>query len=402
MDALEDFNPFDPECQLDPYPYYERMRREGGRLVRSNAEGGFWMAPRYRDVREGMKHLDGFTVHVQGIPQVDYSAALPIPTNIDPPEHEAYRQALAGALSPGRADRMEEPARACAAALIKKLQADGRCEFTGEFALPYVYEIFFLFFGAPLEDMPQFLEWEDQGLRRMPFDNTARDVAVNVLRPKVRAYFTGLIEARLESGERHDDVLDSIVHARYGDRPFTMDERARTADAIFRAGMHTTSSGLANMMHFLATHPDHRAQLFADPSLAGAAVEELLRYESLVFVNRTVTRPIEFCGQQLQPGELVGFPTASAGRDEEEFDQPDVVDFARVDANRHLAFGAGIHRCLGSHIARLELRVALEEIHTHLTDYVLDPDDTVERYTGALRTTERLPLLIAPFDRASQ
>jgi cytochrome P450 len=161
------------------------------------------------------------------------------------------------------------------------------------------------------------------------------------------------------------------------------------------AGLDTVTASVGCMVSYLAQHPEQRQRLVEDPSQIPGAVEELLRWETPVpGVPRVVAEDIELSGERLEAGERVTVLIGSANIDERGFPQPDDVDFERP-ANRHLAFGGGVHRCLGSHLARLELRVALEQLHGRIPDYSIKPGETPQ-YTMGIRAVEHLPLVFTP------
>lgn len=167
----------------------------------------------------------------------------------------------------------------------------------------------------------------------------------------------------------------------------------RLCQQFSRAGLHTTASTLGNMIWYLASHPAKRDELVSNPALIPRAVEELLRYESIATPGPQVVRDVELGGELLGAGEMVVLPLGSGGRNERVFDEPDEVDFERPTIN-HLAFELGRHRCMGMHLARAELRIALEELHRIIPTYRLMEDRPVVRHTGAVRTTNELWLTV--------
>jgi cytochrome P450 len=391
---ISHFDPYAPELADDPYPIYAALRACPG-LARSEERGGFYIASRHSDVHEGLRRTDIFSVENNNVPPTYDPGGPPIPTNVDPPLHDAMRQPFARVFGPAHVAKMEGFDREAAARRLDELAERDSIEFVYDFAIPYVYEAFLAHFGAPLTDLPRFLEWEDRGFRFAATDIKARAYVTNVVRQEVREHMLGYIDARLASGERRDDVIDAIAHAEVeSGRPFTREERGRAGEAIFRAGLHTTAAALSNAMVYLSSHLDQRDLLVKDPTLIPSAVEELIRFEPIAYPARTVTAAGEMCGQALVPGDIVLMLIGAAGRDDEQYDDPDAVDFTRLAANRHIAFGSGIHRCLGSHIARLELRVALEEIHKRIPTYRADPDRPPQRTLGQMRGTKELHLLL--------
>jgi cytochrome P450 len=388
------FNPYDSAIADDPYPAFAEMRRQPG-LIRSEELGGFFVACRHAEVQEGLRRNDIFSAGNNNVPVTYDPAGPPIPTQVDLPDHDAMRKPFGRVFGPAHVASMTEFDREAAARLLEKLTPLGRFEFVYDFAVPYVYESFLGHFGIPLDDLPIFMDWEERGFRYAAVDLKARKYVTDVVRQEVRQRMLYHIDRRIESGDHHDDVIEVLAHATVGEeREFTREEKGRAGEALFRAGLHTTVAALSNAMVFLSNHPEHRNQLVRDPALIPDAVEELIRYEPIAYPARTVTCSGEFAGQRLNPGDVVLMLVGSAGRDDSVYDNPDEVDFGRIEANRHLAFGAGMHRCLGSHIARLEITVALQEIHRLMPDYRSDPDHAPVRSIGQMRGTRELHLVV--------
>ena len=202
----------------------------------------------------------------------------------------------------------------------------------------------------------------------------------------------------MRRAEPRDDLITRFVGAEVDGHRLSDDDIVDICFLFLIAGLDTVTATLTCNVAYLAQHPEHRRELAEDPSLIPAAVEELMRWESPVpGVARVLARDTEVAGAQLRAGTRVTVLIGSANTDEGEFDRADTVDFHR-EANRHLAFGGGIHRCLGSHLARLELRVAMEELQRRIPDYELAPGTTLE-YTEGLRAVEHLPLVFTPGPR---
>jgi cytochrome P450 len=197
---------------------------------------------------------------------------------------------------------------------------------------------------------------------------------------------------RIDTNSTDDDVVGFLIAASFDGRRLTMGEVKRILMMLYSAGLHTTMNTLANAVGYLATDHDVRDRLTAEPNRIPDAVEELMRHESIVSVRRTPVVDVEIGGVAIPAGEPMMLFLGSAGRDEDVFADPDRVDIDRVD-RRHLGFGVGPHRCLGSHLARMELRLALEELHRHAPAYRLDPSHPVVRHTGVERGIDALWLL---------
>ena len=189
-----------------------------------------------------------------------------------------------------------------------------------------------------------------------------------------------------------DDIVSVLIGAEVDGERLSPIEVLDMTYLLMVAGLDTVAASIGLQYLYLAQHPEQRDRLVADPSLIPSAVEELLRYESLILTGRTVTHDVEFHGVQMHAGDRLLINSVSAGRDERQFPNADVVDFERTP-NRHLAFAAGPHRCVGSHLARLELRVVHETIHERLPTYRLADGAHIHRYTGSSAGVDALPLV---------
>jgi cytochrome P450 len=205
-------------------------------------------------------------------------------------------------------------------------------------------------------------------------------------------YFRGAIATRREDPD--DGLLSHIVHAEVDGRPLTETELLGMSHLLLVGGLDTVTATLDCMIAFLADHADHRRQIVDDPAIVPAAVEELLRWLTpVMLVPRSIAQDVELGGVRLCAGDAVNLVLGAANMDEDEFGEPE-VDFGR-DPNRHLAFGGSHHLCLGAHLARLELRVALEEFHARIPDYRIAEGADVH-YSLGIRQASNLPLEFDP------
>jgi cytochrome P450 len=381
----------DPGIASDPFGVFDAAR--GRRAFRSSTYGGYWVLTEAADIRAAFQHPEWFSSHTTGIPPTPRPRRL-LPLELDPPEHGAYRHPLAGVFSPQAVARLEPAIRQVCARLVANIADRGSCEFLADFAVPFPTTIFVELLGLPAAEAARFAAWNHALLH-------AHD------RPEVRAsakaqiaeYLDALVARRMAevaSGEgAADDLFAVLARAEVGERALTRDEIFDYAFLLFIAGLDTVTAALGFSFAYLARNPEHRKALGADPAVVPSAVEELLRAFSVVNPARTATRDLEFAGVCLQEGDRVLLSTVLANRDPAEFDDPTDVRFDRP-SNRHLAFGAGPHRCLGSHLARCELKVALEEFHRRIPDYRIADGAVIRAHGGGAMGVDHLPLTWEP------
>jgi cytochrome P450 len=386
----------DHDVNQDPYPLYARLRSECP-FARSEVGNGYWLVSRYEDVHRIFGDNEKFSNQYGDPTSVRSDLGRNLLIQSDPPEHWPYRQVVASSFTPAKAQAFEPLAREVAGSLLAKIKENGECEFLRDFAIPLPGAVTLPMLGVPAERQEEMLDmaWGEE--QRHHFSMSDPDERLRVMkatRARQVAIFRELFEERERTGPIGDDLVSSMVVAKVdGKRRLSMTEMLNLALVLYNAGLHTTTYTLMNMMWFLAQNPGHRDRLAADPGLVANAVEELMRYESIIAPPRIALEDVDVGGQTIKRGDMVLLLTGSAGRDPEEFADPDEVDFDRPSP-RHFLFGAGPHRCLGSHLARMELRVALEEIHRALPNFTLKAGTEPPRFTGNERGTEQLWLTI--------
>jgi cytochrome P450 len=382
---------FSPDVAADPHPTYAAIRRECP--VARGDLGGTPVAllSRYDDVQAALRNPADFT-SAAGTLGLGEQPLLPL--EVDPPLHTEYRRILNPRFTPKAIAALEPEVRQIVGGLLDTFAGRGACDFHEEFATPLPSGIFLAMMGLPLDDLPQFLQWRDNTIRPdvEPGDIEGAQRLRRETAHAISDYFRTAIAAR--RADPDDSLLSAVVHAERGGQPLTEEELLGISHLLLIGGLDTVTATLDCMVEFLATHPGHRRQLVEDPSLIPAAVEELLRHLSPVMVvPRTATRDMTLHGVELQAGDSVTLVLGAANADDEAFG-PDAVDFRR-DPNKHVAFGAGHHLCLGAHLARLELRVALEELHARIPDYRL-PEGFVPSFSTGIRQAHALPLEFDP------
>ncbi len=321
-----------------------------------------------------------------------------IPLNIDPPKHGTYRKILDPLFSPKRMEAMEGDIAERANRFIDMFIERGECNFTDEFAEQFPSAVFLGLMGMPWEELHTFLSLRDGILHPERFDPAAasdpmaRMAVVNEWGLKIYDYFNGALDERQAAPT--DDILTHFITAEVDGERMTREEILDLCFLFLIAGLDTVSDSLTCMFAFLATHPEHRRQIVENPAVIPSAVEEMLRFESPVTfgVPRVATRDVELPnGITVTAGTAVTVSYGGANIDPVEFPDGTEVRFDR-EVNRHIAFGGGVHRCLGSHLARRELRIALAEWHRRIPDYGLKPGHTDLEFPPGLRHVKDLTL----------
>lgn len=305
-----------------------------------------------------------------------------VPTELDPPEHTLFRAALNPLFSPPKMMALEDDIRARGRAMIDKFKDSGRCELMSEFAFPFPVAIVLDMMRLPQEKMREFLQWERMLL------HTGE---VSVLTEGVRNVTTYLREVIAERKENPgEDLISYAIEMEVDGRKMNDAELIGYAFNIYIGGLDTVSANIGNQVRYLAKNPEQQAQLRDNPALIKGAVEEFMRAFAAVTTFRTCIKETELSGVRIMPGDKVAMCTTVAGRDAEAYENPHQVILDR--AQGHLSFGVGAHFCLGVHLARRELRIALEELLAGLPSFEIEPGATISSQAGGIIQPETLPL----------
>ncbi|ARS26845.1 cytochrome P450 [Sphingomonas sp. DBB INV C78] len=332
-----------------------------------------WLLKRAEDVQEMLRDADNFTKKGMGKWAQNIGEDwLVIPTEADPPVHTEYRKALNAHFSPQKMFALKDQIRERARGLVAAFKDKGHCDFIEEFSEKYPINIVLDLLGLPQERMPEFLKWEKDMLHTN--DWQVRGDAVRA----VKNYLLEEIESRRQAPR--DDYITKVLSFEMQERLWTNDEVLGHCFNLYIGGLDTVTSLLGNIFQFLATHADHQNRLRADPSQIVLAVEEFLRAFAPVTAFRIASREIEICGQKVMPGEYVAVATPVTGRDPTFYPEPQEVRFDRKAA--HMSLGSGIHKCLGMHLARLELQIAVEEFVTTLPEFRIKDGFQVPFFVG--------------------
>lgn len=378
---------FGPEATDHPHHTYARMRAECP-VARSDLAGSPSVyISRYEDVCWALRHPEYFTSEPGALSLGEQPL---IPLQVDPPVHAGYRRMLNPSFVPREMDKLEPAVRTLARQLVDGFASRGECDLHEELATPLPSGIFLTLMGLPMSDLPVFLRWRDDTIRpKVPRNDVE---AANRVRAEashaITEYFRQGIADRRTNPD--DGLLSQVIHGVMGGKPLRETELLGFAHLLLIAGLDTVTATLDCMVAYFAAHPEHRRRIVEQPETIPAAIEELLRHETPVtVVVRTVKQDLELSGVELKAGDYVTLVLGAANADEAEFGDT-AVDFDR-DPNRHLAFGASHHLCLGAHLARLELRVALEELHARIPDYRI-AEGTEIHFSPGIRQADHLPL----------
>ena len=370
----------------DPYPVYRRLRDEAP--VYLNRERSVWVLSRFDDVQRAGRDWRTFS-SAEGVDIDDSRLGPGSFLDADPPRHDELRKILHADFAPASLGRLEPLIAAKVDTLVGSLLERGQVDLVGELARRLPVSVVCDLLGAPAEDHAQLERWYADMLYREPGRSEVPEIAERATR-EMRGYIVDAVTDRLRSPR--GDLLSTIAAA-HGEGRLSMDEVDGMCRLLLLAGVHTTSSLIANALMLLEDRPDDRRALGADPARIPDAIEELLRYLAPVQSGaRVTTDEVEIHDVSVPRGERVLLLWAAANRDERRFPDPDVLDLGRRPL-RNVAFGEGIHFCLGAPLARLEARIAFEAMFTRIPEYeIVGP---VERhFTFLERGIARLPAVV--------
>jgi cytochrome P450 len=363
--------------------------RSSGAIHRGEASGqSFYLLTHMADIRATCQRPDIFSnsaIQVDN-PNPEYKL---IPEMLDAPEHGKWRKLLGPLFSPGAVDAMENNIRARFTEIMDEVTPRGHCDYVADVAMRFPNTIFLELMGMPIDLADQFQQWETAMVHTPDTTDPAFMAAVN----EVTQYFAGLVADRFR--DPGEDLISRATTWTIDGAPITEGDLLSFCLLMFQAGLDTVTAQLTYAMYHLATHPADQARIVADPSLIRSANEEFLRFYSIVAPGRKAMQDTEVAGCPVKKGEMVLIPLTAANRDPAEFERADEVVIDR-EPNRHLAFGAGPHRCLGSHLARLELEVAMQLWHERIPSYQVDADVAMDEHAGGLIGLNNLPLRWEP------
>jgi len=358
-------------------------------VARSDQYGGFWVVTDYEDILRVAQDWQTFSsAHGLTVPAAPI-AVRNIPVEVDPPMHRVYKRLINAYFTPAAAAPWESATRSLVTGLIDDFIEDGRCEFMQAFARPLPARAFFdCAIGAPAEEVEKVAYMASKS--SVPNDPEAADCWKGL-----SEWIARFLEDRRRQPPRAD-VVDAVLNAEIEGRPISQEEIVGTVQLLILGGLETTAGAFGLMMVRLANNPELRTRLAEAPDLLSEAVEELLRLDPpFIAITRTATRDTALGGRAIKEGDKVIIYWASANRDGSEFPDPDAFSLDRA-SNRHLAFGAGPHRCAGSNLARMNLRVALTELLGRLGDLAMEDGAELHFHSTFTRAPLAVPITFRP------
>ena len=388
------FNPFDEEHYRDPYPVYKRMRDEAP--VYRNDDFGLVAISRFEDVVAAHVDVDRFSseLSLSDSEAADTGRQRPIVFS-DPPYHTRLRRLVNQPFRPRPVERLSEMVREVTVRRLEAFRGRGELDFAKELAMPVPMEVICRILGVSDADLEQVQYWCDKSIEREPRTNQPTPEG-HATREALEEYLRAARKERL--ARPRDDLLTTLVEARMtedgADRPLTEDEFVANAAFFAVAGNETTAKALTHSVLLLGRHPDQRAKLARNANSIPGAVEEILRMRPPAHWQHRVAKvPIEMHGVKIEPGTFVALVTASACHDERVFPHPERFDVARR-FDHHVAFGWGRHICMGAWLARLEMRITIEELLARYPEYEVLDDGLEQNYAINVSGYSKMPIRI--------
>jgi cytochrome P450 len=388
------YDPYDVEIDADPYPVFRRMREEAPLYY--NAQHDFYAVSRFADVERGLLDSKTFISGRGGIIEL-IRANIEMPSGVlifeDPPAHTIHRRLMSRVFSPNRVAALEPKIRAFCARSLDPLVGEKEFDFIADLGAQMPMRVIGMLLGIPEQDQAAVRDRVDANLRTEA--GQPMEVSEDFLPTDI---FGEYIDWRAEHPS--DDIMTELLQAEFEDetgtvRRLTRDELLTYISVITGAGNETTGRLIGWTGKVLADHPDQRQELVEDRSLIPGAIEELLRFETPApHMCRYTVGEVEFHGQTVPEGSIVMFLPASANHDDRRFPDGDTFDIHRSQG-KPLTFGYGIHLCLGAALARLEGRVALDEVLNRFPAWEVDMDRAKLAPTSTVRGWESLPVSVA-------
>ena len=389
------YDPYDFEIDADPYPVWKRLRDEAPLYFNEKYE--FYALSRYEDVERCFVDWETYSSARGSVLEI-IKADIEMPPGMfifeDPPDHDLHRGLMSRVFTPRRLAAIDPKVRAFAARTLDPLVGQGGFDLIAELGTEIPMRTIGMLLGIPEEDQAAIRAHIDEGLRIE--EGVMPEASITTQRDTASDDYAAYIDWRAEHPS--DDLTTELLTAEFTDeqgnrRTLSREELLGYIGLLSGAGNETTTRLIGWAGKLLAEHPDQRRAMADHPELIPNAIEEILRYEPPSPVQaRYVTRDAEHQGTNVPAGSVMVLLNASANRDERQFEDPDRLDIERK-VKRHFSFGYGLHFCLGAHLARLEARVALEELLARFPEWEVDYDNAIQARTSTVRGWEKLPIV---------
>lgn len=386
---MVNYDPFDYALHDDPYATYRLLRDEVP--VFHNRQFDFWALSRYDDCQAAVRNFGIFS-SAQGTTLEPIKAEVPTLINADPPVHTKMRHLIAGMFTPAKVAVLEADVRALARELLGPHRDAGRIDIITDFAAKLPMAIICRLLGFPKADEDMLRGWtdavvhRDEGVFEMPDEGMHASM-------KLYAYFADVMKRRADESPRDDIIATLMAAEAAGD--LSHEEVLGYIFILSIAGNETTTKLIGNMIFQLHRHPDQLALLRAEPALLPSAIEETMRYDGPTqMMARTTTRDVDLHGRTIPAGAKVALLFTCANRDERKYERAEIYDIRR-NPRDHLGFGGGLHACLGAALARLEAKVAMEELLTMMGGFAVEESGLQRMHSPQVRGFTHVPLTFA-------
>ncbi len=388
------FDPYAHEVHDDPYPYYARMREQAP--VYYNEQHGYWLLTKWDDCQAAFRDFRTFSSSAGPALEAnqDANAGYPMFINMDPPQHTRIRKLIQALMLPQRIAELEPYIREKAISLLTPHLKAGHMDLTQDFAALLPMDVISTMIHVPVEDQNQVRQWADDLIYRKDgqFGLDERNITAYL---SMGAYFDKLATELSATLTGADDVFSAVLQAER-DGKLSHEDVIGFGILLAIAGNETTTKLIGNMCYRLWQHKDQRQLLIDDPEKIADGVEETLRFDgSTQMIGRQVMQDVEIRGKTLKAGERVGLCIISASRDEDRYENAERYDVTR-GARDHMAFGSGVHSCVGSALARLEVRVCMEEVLRLIPDYEIDEAGLERTHNPNVRGFTHVPITFTP------
>ena len=392
-----DFDHHSPEFQRAPYAAFDRMRSSCP-LQRSDHYGGFWSLLDYQSVFDAARDDVLFSSHPTiGVPPAATAYPIP-PIESDPPLTQKLRQITLRHFSPGSVERLRPRARQMATEMVDAFIERGECDIVAELTTPLPAKMVLHMLGF---DESKYLQWVNW-VHTFVHDKTHAPEAAGTAVTELMTEITTHMAQRRAQPDPGDDLFAAILNGHIDEVPLDDMQINLYTLMMMLGGMDTTSGLTGNVLVCMMERPEIRAALIEDPGLLEIATEEFLRHSTPTLgLGRTIRGDTRFHGQDIKSGEGAMLMWAAANRDPAVFEDPDTIDLSRPNCRKHMAFGVGMHRCLGSHLARMMFQEMMAEILQRMPDFELNGEPVRFADAGEVYAVRNLPIRFTPGPRSA-